>query len=363
MIELVPLEIYSAVYYNLVLAVVLLVFIQSRFTNIDSSDNLKSKRIIGFLFLAFLIFYMGVRPVSGIYFGDMARYSRQFIGFSEGQPLILDEDILFSMISYGLAQIVPVTIFFVLLSFVYFYAAYKSSRYFFDSYWLYGFLMQIAGISFWGAGTNGLRNGLAVSIFLLALTYKKFWVRLLVLALSVLCHSSMILPVLAYVVTMFYKKTKTLIYLWLLAIPMSAVSGGLFEGIFSHLGFGLEERLEGYFTELDEGIATSKAGFRLDFLLYSATGVLTAWYFILKKKYEDPIYTHLCNTFIITNMFWIMVINANFSNRFAYLSWFLLGLVIIYPFLKLKFFNNQHVLVGRILLVYFMVNYLINFML
>ena len=36
------------------------------------------------------------------------------------------------------------------------------------------------------------------------------------------------------------------------------------------------------------------------------------------------------------NAFWIMVIRAEFSNRFAYLSWFLYPIVLAYPLLKLK---------------------------
>ena len=35
--------------------------------------------------------------------------------------------------------------------------------------------------------------------------------------------------------------------------------------------------------------------------------------------------------YILANTFWILVIRANFSDRFAYLSWFIYSAVLIYP--------------------------------
>src|SRR5690606_39264861 len=85
-----------------------------------------------------------------------------------------------------------------------------------------------------------------------------------------------------------------------------------------------------------------KTGFRWDFLLYSGLGTFAGWYFIVKRKYEDQFYQWLFHAFLFANAVWILVIRANFSNRFAYLSWFMLGIVIIYPMLKMKFFHDQN---------------------
>lgn len=114
--------------------------------------------------------------------------------------------------------------------------------------------------------------------------------------------------------------------------------------------------------EAAEGAKFSSTGFRYDFLAYSAAAVYTGWYFIFKKKYNDKIYINLYNTYLICNAFWILVIRANFSNRFAYLSWFMMGLVIIYPFLKKEFFINHHLLVGKVLTVYFLFTYLMEYL-
>ena len=38
--------------------------------------------------------------------------------------------------------------------------------------------------------------------------------------------------------------------------------------------------------------------------------------------------------YLTANAFWILVIRSSFSNRFAYLSWFLMAIIIFYPFFK-----------------------------
>ena len=137
--------------------------------------------------------------------------------------------------------------------------------------------------------------------------------------------------------------------------------GGFCEGFFLGFGFGEEERLEGYFTDIgkfDEEF--SAVGFRWDFVLYSASGVFAGWYFIIKRKYEDPFYRHLFNLYLVVNSFWILVIRANYSNRFAYLSWFMLAIIIMYPMLKLQFFNKQHQVIGKVIIIYFAFTYLLN---
>ena len=71
----------------------------------------------------------------------------------------------------------------------------------------------------------------------------------------------------------------------------------------------------------------------------------------------------LFNIYLFANAFWILVIRANFSNRFAFLSWFLLALVICYPWLKFYFEKNQHRKLGMIMLAYFGFTYLMNIIL
>lgn len=73
-------------------------------------------------------------------------------------------------------------------------------------------------------------------------------------------------------------------------------------------------------------------GFRWDFLIYSALPIVTSCYFLFREEYRDVMYTWLLNIYIAANAFWILCMYAAFSNRFAQLSWFLMGFVFIYPF-------------------------------
>ena len=117
----------------------------------------------------------------------------------------------------------------------------------------------------------------------------------------------------------------------MLCIPLSLVSGGFWEGLFA--GFMADER-SSYLTDGNiNNDSFSSSGFRWDFLLYSASAVYTAYFFIFKKNFTDQRYNRLVCVYLAANAFWVLVIRANFSNRFAYLSWFMMGIVIVYPFL------------------------------
>jgi hypothetical protein len=81
--------------------------------------------------------------------------------------------------------------------------------------------------------------------------------------------------------------------------------------------------------------------------------------YIFKKKYNDLIYSQLFNMYLIANAFWILIIRANFSNRFAYLSWFMLPLIVMYPILKNEIFIKQHQLIGKIIFGYFLFTFVL----
>jgi hypothetical protein len=51
---------------------------------------------------------------------------------------------------------------------------------------------------------------------------------------------------------------------------------------------------------------------------------------------SDPFYARLVNTYLFANAVWVLVIDADFSNRFAYLSWFMMPWVLLYPFVPGK---------------------------
>lgn len=361
----IPAQYYTTLFFQLLLLVVVGIYIQSLSVELTNKNSLKAKNTLGVFLLFLLTFYIGVRPVN-FRFGDMVIYNMQFQDLLNGAPPTFEKDVLFEYIMYICSKTGSVTLFFFVCTVIYFLPLYFAVKKMFNDYWFYAFFMLIISFSFWSYGVNGIRNGMATSIFIFALSRTNKYLIISLLLLSVLMHKSMLLPMAGYIITLVYNNPKYFIIYWFVTIPLSLILGGFFINFFLTLGVVEEDRLAGYlgtsFNATSEGVEL-KTGFRWDFLLYSASGVFAGWYFIFKKKFQDIFYNRLYNIYLFTNGFWVLVINANYSNRFAYLSWFLLGLVIIYPLLKNYLFEKQHIVIGRIILLYFAFTYLMNIIL
>jgi EpsG family len=358
--NLIPAAYYTTIYYQFLLLMTLVVLAQGG-TKLESSQNLSVKKVLGFSIFLIILFYMGLRPLN-FRFGDMVIYDRQFQVYFAGAPLKIEKDPLFGYFMFGIAQIASSSVFFFLCAFLYLVPLYLACKKFFKEFWFYGFFMLVISFSFWSYGTNGLRNGIASSLFLYGLSKDKKFVILTLLITSVFVHKSMFLPLGAYIGTLIYNNTKTYFYFWLACIPLSLALGGFFTNFFLTIGIVEEKAMAGYLSEFNqasEGVEL-KVGFRWDFILYSAIGVFAGWYYVFKQKYQDKLYLQLLNVFLFCNAFWVLVIRANYSNRLAYLSWFMLGVVIIYPLVKHKFFENQHQVIVRIILAYFAFTYIMN---
>ncbi len=349
MIEFIPLEYYYDVYLYGALAIVLITMLHTWILELNDSKNIIYIRTVGYLLLVWTIIFIGLRPISGKYFVDMRTYANHFNYYAYGGELKTEKDLAFHIFMKLCSSLVPVHTFFLLCSILYIYPMYRISKVFFKEYWFYSFLLFIVSFSFWSYGVNGIRNGVATSLFLWGLSYQKNRVKMIIFgALAVMFHKTLLLPILAYITTFFYNKPKIYLLGWLAAIPLSIALGGFWESLFASMGFA-DDRLGGYLTSESE----SSGKFRFDFLFYSAFAVFAGWYFIFKRNFKDELYFKLFNTYLIANAFWILVIRANFSNRFAYLSWFMMSIIIIYPLLKERFYTNQHIIIGRVVLFCF----------
>ncbi|QQD15381.1 EpsG family protein [Sphingobacterium sp. UDSM-2020] len=355
-IDFIPIASYSPIYYHVLLIITLITFLYTQGRNIDDANNLLYIKIAGFLLFWFVLLYMGLRPIDGV-FADMKTYARIFDRYEQGAIIRSDKDLFFHLFMKASSGIMSASAFFFVCALFYVYPLYFLSKRWFGQYWFYAFLMLVGSFSFWAYGTNGIRNGMATSFFLMAMCQTKKPYQIFWLFLSVNFHGSMFLPAAGLIATWFYNKPKVFFYFWLLAIPLSLLLPGFWEGLFASL---IEDDRTVYLSDDKYADSFSSTGFRWDFLLYSATGVFAGWYYIFKRKFNDPQYIRLFNTFLFANAFWILVIRASFSNRFAYLSWFMLALVIIYPWLKVYFVNNQVKKMGLILIAYFAFTYLMN---
>ena len=66
-----------------------------------------------------------------------------------------------------------------------------------------------------------------------------------------------------------------------------------------------------------------------------------AYHVLVKKRITDTTYLLIANTYIYANSFWVMMMQATYSNRFAYLSWFMLPVVLAYPCLRMNVWGNR----------------------
>ncbi|CAM1350591.1 EpsG family protein [Tenacibaculum crassostreae] len=351
--SIIPLPYYTSIYYTFLLFIITGSYLKVRRQRLhfDGRSN-------ALILLVIIVLYMGLRPISGRYFGDMDTYNRYFEYYSRGGGIIGAKDILWHLFMKMCSNILNAKSFFLLCSVLYVTPLYIACKKWFGKELYIPFLMFIASFSFWGYGTNGIRNGIATSLVVLAFSYghKEKIKSLLLLVITFFIHSSIIIPSIAYLITFFYKKPKYYVRGWLLCIPLSLLLGGFWENFFA--SFGFDDRT-GYLTEGNvNDVSFAYTGFRWDFLLYSATAIYAGYFFSIKKKFKDNTYLRLFSIYATSNAFWVLVIRANFSNRFAYLSWFMMAIVIFYPFLKQQFFKNQPKVLGTVILLYFGFTYI-----
>lgn len=359
MFDFIPLRSYTAFYHHVILVVTLITVLQSQAYSLTDRQNQNYIKTMGIFLLFFVILFMGTRPISGV-FVDMVTYNRKFREYAQGVPITTDKDLLFHYLMKFCSGVMSASNFFLLCAVIYVVPLYIVSKKWFKDYWFYAFLMLVGSFSFWAYGTNGIRNGMATSLFLLGISRKRLVFQILWLYAAINIHKSLMIPTVGYVLVQLYNKPRTYFYFWLACIPASLVAGGAFENLLGGLIGGTDER-SGYLTKGNVNNDNfSSTGFRWDFLIYSGFAVVAGYYYLFKKKMNDVMYNKLFNMYIFANAFWILVIRANFSNRFAYLSWFMMAVIIVYPWAKYKFMDNQYQKFSYVLLAYIGFTYLMN---
>ncbi|WP_158091368.1 EpsG family protein [Tenacibaculum holothuriorum] len=301
---------------------------------------------------------MGMRPINGV-FVDMTVYANMFKRYQESGFIEYSDDYGFYYFLELCGDYMNVETFFFVCACLYVLPLFFLSKKLFRQYWFYSFLILCGSFSFWSYGTNGIRNGIATSIFLLAFFYRKnrpLLIGTMILACSF--HQSLLLPTLAYIVSIYYRSSKGYLLFWFSSILISLVLGNYLVLLVGGAGFGTE-KVGAYFTE-NVNEEFRGMGFRWDFIIYSSLAVFSGWYYIFKKKINDVFYNQMYNIFLIANAAWILVIRVNFSNRFAYLSWFMMGLIIIYPLLTNKILKYQNFKIGAVVIIYYSFTYLMN---
>ena len=303
------------------------------------------------------VFWLGGRPLSARAFGDTVNYALEYATMeASGVSVSMNwnnEWIWRMLMTACKSSGMSVWGFFTVVEAGYILSALWAVKRFLPTNPMLGMLFVWTSLMFFTFGVNGLRNGLACHIMLLAMSFffdDKYVAGLALCLLAFGIHRSVMLPIAAmfagrYIVRDF----RYAIVFWVASIFVSLIMGGAITNFFASLGF--DDRMSSYnTTEYAESF--SNTGFRWDFLLYSSFPVLMGWYVCVRKGIRDDWYRTLCATYCLSNAFWVMVIRAAFSNRFAYLSWFMYPLVIAYPLINLPVWEDQDRKTGMILAAY-----------
>ena len=360
MFDFIPVEFYTNIQYYALLFIAVLMLFHSMMYDVRDEQSINFFNYFGYFVVILFTLYIGQRQVSGR-FGDTVNYDSAYQLLLQGKEMKVEKDYLFNYLMIFCSKFMSVRGFFQLVDVLYVLPCFLFSRKYFGRYWFFAMFMFLGSFSFWTYGVNGLRNGLGTAFFVLGLYfYERKWWMYVCFLVSYFMHASLIIPIAAFLVAGIYKNPRIYLYIWLAAIPLSLAGGSSWTTFFSTLGF--EDRTQGYLTggEAEYNVQFSKIGFRWDFLMYSAFAVFAGWYFIFKKKITDIFYIHLFGIYIVANAFWILVITASFSNRFAYLSWFLMPVVIAYPMFRYKIWEDQYKIFGIVMFLYFMFTFYMN---
>lgn len=359
MFDFVPIYNYTHYFDISILILVLIAVWQCSRGSIFHKDVVEFNATWGFVFAVVLILYMGLRPIDG-QFGDTVIYASGFREASLSKaPFVWQwrTEWLFQNLVRIFAKYSDVHTFFLFCSFLYVGSLWWAMQRIFKSYYYIPLLVIFSMFTFWNYGVNGIRNGIGASLFILAMTYvQNLPVAMTLSFIAMGFHTSILLMAGAAIAAWFIKNSYIYLMIWILAIPASYVLGNTFQNIFAGIDIiGGDDRLYTYLTqETDESnmVYVSHA-FRWDYILYSAMGTITGYYFIFRRLFKDEYYHWIFNVYLITNAFWILIIRAAFSNRFAQISWFILPIVLIYPFMKKRFWLNHEKMLGYALLIFY----------
>lgn len=363
MIDFVPVLLYTQLFNYLILFLVVMAAVQGFSGTILQRSTAAANSAWGTLLVVIIILYMGLRPVSYV-FGDTINYARTFYQIkSENYVLGVGSgwEWLFDYLMKWFAKNSDIYKFFLLCSVVYVGALWWAIRRIFGDYYYIPLLVAMSMFTFWAYGVNGIRNGMASSLIILALSFRRnIPIASILCILALGCHKSVMITVAAAVLTIFITNSKIYLWGWFASIIVSAATGNFVANILTSIGLGGDDRMGNYMNSTEFSGQFSNTGFRWDFLVYSAIPIMVGWYFIFKRNYTDKFYIWLFNIYLITNSFWVLVIRAEFSNRFAQLSWFIMPLVLIYPFFMKQFWGDQQQKIGWAILAFYAFTFYFN---
>lgn len=347
-------KLYLDLYLTIITVLTLYCFLRySRYTEIRlNTYNHTATYIPSLLLILFLIIFIGFRPLSGVFI-DMVNYfeAYEYLG-NNNTNFVFDWDsdnlIFNNLFNYLATNLYEIVLFFVIIASIYFICMFLALKKIFPNDLFYALIIYLGAFSTFSYATNGIKAGAAASIFLLTFAYYRRPILIIIFCLiSLGFHHSMTLPIVAFVLAYFIKNPKYFYYAWLICLILSFFHITAITDFFAEFA---DEKGQGYL--LGEEEWGGKTGFRWDFILYSLPPMLIGLWAIYKHHVCDRLYQLLLCTYIFVNGIWLLCMYVPYNNRIAYLSWFILPVVSIYPFFKFKLENRQYIQLNYVVTVY-----------
>ena len=341
-----PAQYYHPIYLIIITILSIYCIVKNDERNSNNTiETYNEPQIPSIVLCVFMMLFIGTRPISKRYFVDMGDVANLWFWWSQGDVYSFrwsyENKIYDNIRAFMATYNMPVEYFFLLISIIYFGCMYISCKKLFPKDTLFSFVVYLTAFSTFSYGVNGFKAGSAASLFLVAIAYyENYKIMIPMILLSWGFHHSMVMVVGSFICVYFFKKTKYYFIIWAIAFIIAVFHIDFFQMIFAKLA---DERGAGYLQGQIHG-----KGFRLDFIAYSFIPILIGYYAIFKLNINSEKYKILLNLYLLTNSIWMLCMYAEFTNRIAYLSWFLHPWVMIYPFLNEKITKNQYSIVNYI---------------
>ncbi|MDE6110059.1 MAG: EpsG family protein [Muribaculaceae bacterium] len=352
----------ALLYFPTFLAIVsaLAIFMAMRLLIAGDGDTLATANNSANIWIALAIalvftLWLGGRPYDVTCFGDTLSYAHMYNNYApDTYSMSFSGEWFFAWImAFCNIMGMDVNGFFTVVAAVYTLTALLAVRIILPRNPLMGMVFVWGSLMYFTFCVNGMRNGMACHIILLAMALfleSRYFPAAFLAFLAMGIHRSTALPIASLIAARWViKDARWAVYIWLGSIVVSLFAGGFFVNLITSLGF--DERMESYASS-DYNDQFSATGFRWDFLLYSAFPILMGYVVLIKKNLVDNWYRVIFVTYCLANAFWVLVIRMAFTNRFAYLSWFMYPLVLAYPLIMMKVWPDQDRRTAYILLAY-----------
>lgn len=285
------------------------------------------------LLVAIVVFSMAAQPI--VYWGfenDRGNYALGVINsIHASSPNFSKGDKVFAFYQFVSGKIINYKTWFYLTAAIYVMNYYFAAKRMAKEYGYVLFLMMLLTFQFMNYGCNTIRAGFAASFLMLSISFvNKPLIMFALMFIAYGCHASMIIPIFALLLAYRIPKNKLFVIGWLACLALSIVLGKYFELLFSNYFADARVSYLNNDGSMNVGMIY-KTGFRIDFFLYSLWPIVMGYYYIYYRNFKSSFYQFVWRAYLCANAFWLLVIRANYTDRFAYLSWFMFPVLLFYP--------------------------------